>query len=134
MKIRSITVTAGRVLPHPLQDYANIRPELTLQADLEEGENAEAAARALQGKAESLLEQHAADLSKFLKDQEARRQRAVELRDIRDRIQRDKERLAKLIDDEKRDTSDPTVGMLQERIAENTTRVQDIESAEQQVS
>jgi hypothetical protein len=127
MKIRTVKVTAGRVLPHPLESYANIRPEITLDADLEEGEDPDQAARALQGKAESLLEQHAEDLKKFLQDQEIRRQRAQELKSLRERIDRDKERLVELQDAEKRDASDPTVKMVVERIEENSAEAERLE-------
>ena len=134
MKIKTITVTAGRVLPHPLESYANIRPEITLTADIEDGEDPDTAARALQGKAESLLEQHSADLKKFLQDQEDRRNRAAELRTLRDRMDRDKERLTALQEQEKRDAADPTIQMIQERITEASEEITRLETADQQAS
>ena len=34
MKITEITVHASRTLPHPVEQFANIRPSVTLKAEL----------------------------------------------------------------------------------------------------
>jgi hypothetical protein len=57
-KVTEITVSSGRVLPHPHESYANLRPSLSLKASLEDGESVEDAALILQVKAEILLEAH----------------------------------------------------------------------------
>lgn len=58
MKIRNIQITAGRGFNHPREAYANFKFDLTLQAELEEGEDAGAALVALQTQGERAAEQY----------------------------------------------------------------------------
>lgn len=68
MQIDRITVTAGRTLPHPLHQFANIKCEIGYSATLDAGEDADAARRALQSKAESDVENHANELKESIRD------------------------------------------------------------------
>jgi type II secretory pathway predicted ATPase ExeA len=58
MKITQVTVSAGRVIPHPMQDFANLRPSVQLVATVEDGEDAAAVTRKLQAQAEQMVEDH----------------------------------------------------------------------------
>jgi hypothetical protein len=58
MKVTQITVNAGRTFNNPYESYSNLRPEVTLTATIEDGEDAMAAAKALQAQAEGLVEDH----------------------------------------------------------------------------
>lgn len=69
-KITEITVSAGRVIPHPFQRYANLRPMITLKAEVEPGEDPTEAARGLQAKAEGLIEDHARYMVRSLEELE----------------------------------------------------------------
>ncbi len=62
MKITTIRVNAGRTFNNPYESYANLRPEVTLTANLEGGEDPIAATRKLQAQCETLVEQHKARL------------------------------------------------------------------------
>lgn len=61
-KIIEITVHSGRVIPHPHQSYANLRPGLSLRVAIQEGEDVEAITTNMQGYAERLLGFHVANL------------------------------------------------------------------------
>lgn len=58
MKVTQITVNAGRTFNNPYESYSNLRPEVTLTASLDDGEDPHAAAKALQSQAETLVESH----------------------------------------------------------------------------
>ena len=62
MKIRQITARAGRTLPHPTHQYGNLQTSLEAVADLDDGEDFDAAAAALQSDLENKIERHAAEL------------------------------------------------------------------------
>ena len=68
MKITEITVSAGRVISHPIENYSNLRPQISLKAVLDDGEDAVEATRQLQAKAEGLVEDHATQLTKHIRD------------------------------------------------------------------
>ena len=68
MKITEITVSAGRVISHPIENYSNLRPQISLKAVLDDGEDAVEATRQLQAKAEGLVEDHAVQLTKHIRD------------------------------------------------------------------
>jgi hypothetical protein len=61
-RITEITVSSGRVLPHPYVSYANLRPMVTLKAIVEEGGEPlrVSDATTLQLECETLLDQHVA--------------------------------------------------------------------------
>lgn len=56
MKITTISVNAGRTLSMPGTTYANVRPQVTFTAEVSEGEDPFAAAKALQARAEAFME------------------------------------------------------------------------------
>ncbi len=58
MQITEITVNAGRTFNHPYEQYSNLRPSVTLKATLVDGDDPMEAAKTLQAKAESLVEDH----------------------------------------------------------------------------
>jgi hypothetical protein len=62
MQITEIIVNAGRTFNHPYEQYSNLRPSITLKATLAEGEDAGAATKELQAKAEELVEDHKRNL------------------------------------------------------------------------
>lgn len=68
MEIREITVHAGRTFNNPHESYANLKPGLSIRATLEPGEDAEAAVKALQAKAETLMERHKGELLRQLEE------------------------------------------------------------------
>ncbi|TXH09641.1 MAG: hypothetical protein E6R03_16485 [Hyphomicrobiaceae bacterium] len=68
MKITEITVTAARTFNHPYEQYSNLRPEVVLRATLDEGEDVNAATRALQAKAEGLVEDHKRGMLKSIEE------------------------------------------------------------------
>lgn len=67
MKIKQITVRAGRVVPHPLYDYGNVKADLELVADLEEGDDHDTVRKELQAKIENDVEQHIYDLKEGIR-------------------------------------------------------------------
>lgn len=58
MQITEITVKAGRVFNHPHESYSNLQPSIVLRAQIAPGEDVDACARALQLRAETLVETH----------------------------------------------------------------------------
>ena len=58
MKITEVTVNAGRTFNNPYEQYANLRPSVTLKATLDADEDPIAATKALQVQAETLVEDH----------------------------------------------------------------------------
>lgn len=62
MKIQAINVKASRTLPHPSYSYANYKTELELSAQLDDGDDVHECTKQLQCKAESMVEEHAAEL------------------------------------------------------------------------
>lgn len=68
MKINTITVTAGRTFNHPYEQYSNLRPEVTMSATLEDGEDAAKATKELQQRAEGLVEDHKQGLLKSIEE------------------------------------------------------------------
>jgi hypothetical protein len=51
MKVTEIIVSAGRTFNHPYEDYSNLKPQVTLKATVDDGENFEDAVKELQRKA-----------------------------------------------------------------------------------
>jgi len=58
MQITEIAVKAGRVFNHPHESYSNLQPSIELRAKLDPGEDPDVCARALQLRAETLVETH----------------------------------------------------------------------------
>src|SRR5687767_5115950 len=57
-QITEIIVSAGRTFNHPHEQYSNLRPEVTLKAQLGPDEDPTAAVRILQAQAEAVVEDH----------------------------------------------------------------------------
>lgn len=58
MKIIQITVSAGRVIPHPTEQFSNMRPSLSYTAILEADDDPGEKTRELQAMAERAIEEH----------------------------------------------------------------------------
>ncbi len=56
MKITSISVNAGRTLSMPGTNYANVRPQVTFTAEVQDGDDVIAVATQLQRQVEIFLE------------------------------------------------------------------------------
>lgn len=96
MTIKTITVHAGRTFNHPHEQYSNLRPEVTLVADLTPEDDAEAATRILQSKAEGLVEDHKQGLLKSLEELYQLTERQQEMRGLQKELQRTQERLEEI--------------------------------------
>jgi len=71
MKIKQITARAGRVLPHPTRSFANIKADIELVADLEDGEDEAKSIRDLQVRTERIVESHVKDVRQSIVEGEA---------------------------------------------------------------
>lgn len=87
MQIKQITVTAGRTFNHPHETYSNLRPEVTLVAELAEGEDAGAAAKALQAQAEGLVEDHKQSMLRSLEELWQLTERQAEIRGLQRQLE-----------------------------------------------
>ena len=68
MRVTEITVSAGRTFNHPYEDYSNLRPHVTLKAEIEEGEDWLSRVKHLQARAEGLVEEHKQVMLKNITD------------------------------------------------------------------
>lgn len=68
MKIIEVTVSAGRTFNHPYEDYSNLRPNVTVKASVDDGEDANAAIAKLQALAEKTVEDHKQNLLRSLEE------------------------------------------------------------------
>lgn len=96
MKITTITVHAGRTFNHPHEQYSNLRPEVVLTATLDEGEDAAAAARSLQAKAEGLVEDHKNGLLRSIEELHNLTERQSELRGLQKQLQSAQSRIEEI--------------------------------------
>ena len=96
MQIREVRVSAGRTLQHPCQTYANLRPEVSLIASLDAGEDAIDATRRLQRQAEQLVEEHAMVLCASLTEREVAKREEQELGRLKQSLTDNQERIAEL--------------------------------------
>lgn len=93
MTIKTIQVTAGRTFNHPHEQYSNLRPSVTMTADLAEGEDATTAAKALQLQAEGLVEDHKQGLLRSIEELYQLTERQAEMRGLQKELTRAQERL-----------------------------------------
>ena len=91
-----ITVSAGRTFNHPFESYSNLKPQVTVRATIEPGEDWEAVTKDLQSKAESLVEDHKRHMLKSLQDLEDMTRKQAEATSLARKIQECQERLDKL--------------------------------------
>ena len=68
MKITEIVVSAGRTFNHPHEEYSNLKPQVTLKAAVDEGEDPVTATKELQARAEGLVEDHKNGLLKSIEE------------------------------------------------------------------
>ncbi len=96
MQVTEIVVSAGRVVSHPLESYANLRPSVTLKATLSQGEDYFSAVRALQASAEMLVEEHKDNLVRNLIERDRLEQQERKITSLEKGIKRDQRRLEEL--------------------------------------
>lgn len=93
MKITNIKVTAGRTFNHPHEQYSNLRPEVTMEASLEPGEDASESIKHLQQRAEGLVEDHKQSLLKSIEELYQLTERQSEMRGLQQELKRAQDRL-----------------------------------------
>lgn len=93
MKINTITVTAGRTFNHPHEQYSNLRPEVTMTATIDDGEDATKAAQELQARAEQIVEDHKRGLLTSIEELYQLTERQAEVRGLQNELKRAQERL-----------------------------------------
>lgn len=93
MTITQITVQAGRCFNHPYEQYSNLRPEITMTAALDAGDDPIAAAKALQQQAETLVEDHKRAMLESIHDLQRLTERQAEMRRLGDEMKRVQTRL-----------------------------------------
>ncbi len=96
MNVTEITVHASRTLPHPVEQFANIRPSVTLKADLSDGDDTAECVKQLQRNAELLVEEHAVLLRSSLQERDVMEREANEITSLSDNIHRQTQRLEEL--------------------------------------
>jgi hypothetical protein len=68
MKITEIIVGAGRTFNHPYEQFSNLRPQVTIKAILDDGDDPEEVIKDLQAKAESMVEDHKNNILQSLRE------------------------------------------------------------------
>lgn len=93
MNIKTITVTAGRTFNHPHEAYSNLRPEVTITADLYEGESVIDVTKTLQATAEGLVEDHKQGLLTSIEELHKLTQYQAEVRGLQEQLKRTQHQL-----------------------------------------
>lgn len=93
MKITNIIVRAGRTFNHPHEQYSNLKPEVELRAELQDGDDAAACAKQLQAQAEGLVEDHKQGLLKSIEELYQLSERQSEMRGLQRELERTQSRL-----------------------------------------
>jgi hypothetical protein len=96
MNITTIKVTAGRTFNHPHEQYSNLRPEVTMEATLTDGEDAQVAAKQLQGQAEQLVEDHKQNLLRSIEELYQLSERQAEMRGLQKQLTQAQDRLTEI--------------------------------------
>lgn len=96
MEITKLVVHAGRTLQHPTQTYANIRPAVTLEAALHNGDDPRECLKRLQIQAERSVEEHAAVLIASLEERKVLLEQADDIRRLERSITDGQQRLDEL--------------------------------------
>lgn len=86
MTIKTITVTAGRTFNHPHEQYSNLRPEVSMVAELAEGDVPSVAVRQLQQQAEGFVEDHKQSLLRSLEELHDLTERQAEMRGLQKQL------------------------------------------------
>ncbi len=98
MKITEIVVTAARTFNHPFESYSNLRPEVTLKASLDDGEDAGAAVKSLQHKAEGIVEDHKQAMLHSLQELHDLGERRAEVQGLTAQLEKAEARLKEIRD------------------------------------
>lgn len=93
MKVTEIVVSAGRTFNHPYESYSNLKPQVTIKATIENGEDFETEVNVLQAKAERLVEDHKAALLTNLEEIHNLTERQREIASLEDGLKRTQARL-----------------------------------------
>lgn len=96
MKVQTIKVQAGRCFNHPYEAYSNLRPEITITAEIAEGDDPIACAKELQHQAETLVEDHKRTMLASIEQLEAMRRSQQELQQLGDMMRRQQTRIDEL--------------------------------------
>lgn len=87
-----ITVSAGRTFNHPYESYSNMRPMVTMKAEVLDGEDLLEVTKALQAQAEGLVEDHKRHMLRSIEelhDMSVKQARIAGLRSTIERAQRE---------------------------------------------
>lgn len=68
MEVKEIIVSAGRTFNHPFEEYANLKPHITIKAEIVAGDDWQKETLKLQAIAEGLIEDHKQMMLKQITD------------------------------------------------------------------
>lgn len=96
MKVTEVIVSAGRTFNHPHESYSNLKPQVTMKATLEDGEDPVASAKKLQAQCEELVEDHKRNMLKSLEDLYDLTERQKEMMSLRGSLEKAQARLSEI--------------------------------------
>lgn len=96
MKITNIKVTAGRTFNHPHESYSNLRPEVELRADVQDGDDTAFCVRQLQAAAEQMVEDHKNGLLKSIEELHQLTEHQAEVRGLQLTLTQAQERMEQI--------------------------------------
>jgi len=93
MNIVSITVSAGRTFNHPYEQYSNLRPEVSMTAELNGSDDPDGVTKLLQAKAEGLVEDHKRGLLASIEELHKLSEYQAAVRGLQDQLKRTQQQL-----------------------------------------
>lgn len=93
MQITEIVVSAGRTFNHPHEQYSNLRPNVTVKAILQDGDDWIETTKRLQAQAEQLIEDHKNHMLQSIEDLYELTERQRELVSLESSIRKAQTRL-----------------------------------------
>jgi ABC-type transporter Mla subunit MlaD len=93
MNITTIEVSAARCFNNPRENYSNLQPRVTMQAEIIAGEDPIAAVKELQLKAEQLVEDHKQNLLRSIEELYQLTERQAEMRGLQKTLKAAQDRL-----------------------------------------
>lgn len=93
MQITEIQVHAGRTVNHPLEQYSNLKPSISLKAVLTVGDDPEQSVKGLQALAERLVEEHKHQMIADIKALDYRMRQQADLKSAERELVRLEERI-----------------------------------------
>lgn len=96
MKVTNIIVRAGRTFNHPHESYSNLKPEVELRAEIQEGDDVNTSVRELQARAEGMVEDHKQGLLKSIEELYQLTEAQQQVRGLQSEIERAQESLERL--------------------------------------